>query len=383
MDFIEKNIFDEYAIEELSNLYWDLYNSVKNNVYRNHIDRQTKTTYVGGAGLEYRKHLNDDNYPRLMVIGRAPDDWYKVECNGQPYKDEDKESYKNVVRAFLKRSEEDGIYWAKLENGRIVNKNYNSFTQLYTSVKSVDFIETANSGKFEYAKSYTNVVLPVLVNLLNDVGDDSLDIKDPGFWFDRVAWSNLYKISPNKEGKNPANPSKRSKEWQNKIAADILKKEIEIYKPTHILFITDIETKNEKWFYYFPSYLPINFKQIEWGYLDKGYIFIKRNDGSIPVNILSGVGVWHYENMNTAKVIVSTRPENMIVKPNERSIKRYRFVPKDSMQARLTKYEQLYADCVYNCFKNHESFMELPDGDKRIKHPYDDDSILFCPLYSR
>ena len=55
-------------------------------------------------------------------------------------------------------------------------------------------------------------------------------------WFESIAWSNLYKISP-----SMGNPSEKSKSRQKDICLSILKKEIETIKPKHILFETGFD----------------------------------------------------------------------------------------------------------------------------------------------
>ena len=54
-------------------------------------------------------------------------------------------------------------------------------------------------------------------------------------WQDCIVQSDLYKISPTLKG----NPGVRAQRMQKDICLALLKKEIEILKPTHILFVTD------------------------------------------------------------------------------------------------------------------------------------------------
>ena len=55
-------------------------------------------------------------------------------------------------------------------------------------------------------------------------------------WSNKVAWSNLYKVAPY-SGKNPNN---RDIKTQLKVCIDLFKEEINMYKPTHIVLVTDI-----------------------------------------------------------------------------------------------------------------------------------------------
>lgn len=56
-------------------------------------------------------------------------------------------------------------------------------------------------------------------------------------------WSNLFKVSPAISG----NPSGKVQHKQRKICIDILKKEIELLKPTHIIFFTDEDWLKNTW----------------------------------------------------------------------------------------------------------------------------------------
>ena len=53
-------------------------------------------------------------------------------------------------------------------------------------------------------------------------------------WTENIAWSNLYKVSP----LVCDNPNDESMRIQRLACIDILKKELAVYKPTHILFLT-------------------------------------------------------------------------------------------------------------------------------------------------
>ncbi len=59
-------------------------------------------------------------------------------------------------------------------------------------------------------------------------------------FFDYIAWSNLYKIAPKESG----NPSNCLCKKQLDVCREILKREIEVFDPTHILLITDYD----RWF---------------------------------------------------------------------------------------------------------------------------------------
>jgi hypothetical protein len=53
-------------------------------------------------------------------------------------------------------------------------------------------------------------------------------------WYNNIAWTNLYKISPWKGG----NPSTGLKKLQSKICVEILTKEIDYFNPKYIIYLT-------------------------------------------------------------------------------------------------------------------------------------------------
>lgn len=69
-------------------------------------------------------------------------------------------------------------------------------------------------------------------------------VQDDEIWMKSIAWSNLYKVSP----KDSGNPSTKMQELQLATCREILKREMKIYKPSHILAITGFD-----WFAPFAS----------------------------------------------------------------------------------------------------------------------------------
>lgn len=68
-----------------------------------------------------------------------------------------------------------------------------------------------------------------------------LDIQDNG-WSKQIAWTNLYKIAPAEEG----NPSDALCQRQLLACQQILKKELNLLKPTHILVIAKTRHRGNK-----------------------------------------------------------------------------------------------------------------------------------------
>ena len=158
--------------------------------------------FVAMRGTEYDKQPN-----KLMVIGRATNGWESLDCS----------SAEAFGAAAQQRFESVGFGWIKdlgrgFENGDGYYLNRSPFWRVIKGV----------------------------VSEMNDIS--GLDR-----WFETIVWSNIYKIAPkeNDEKGKPMNPDNRLCRAQIEICRDILEKEINTYKPTHILFITGYDW----WFY--------------------------------------------------------------------------------------------------------------------------------------
>lgn len=84
--------------------------------------------------------------------------------------------------------------------------------------------ETAEHHHGEDEKDFFGVVRHIARHLLPDAGDD---------WQDRIAWTYLYKLAPLR-GK----PDSFLYEKQKALCGEILKAEIELLRPTLVLFFT-------------------------------------------------------------------------------------------------------------------------------------------------
>lgn len=60
------------------------------------------------------------------------------------------------------------------------------------------------------------------------------EVHEEEIWQKNIAWSNLYKVSP----KDCDNPSWEDRRLQQEVCKEIMKKELSIYQPTHILIIS-------------------------------------------------------------------------------------------------------------------------------------------------
>lgn len=110
-------------------------------------------------------------------------------------------------------------------------------------------------------------------------------------WVDYIAWTNLYKIAPQKTGNPTTTMSKR----QLSACKDILKAEIEKFNPTHILFVTGYEW----WFEEFSDVFGI-------GLFDKDKIKKNEYRGENKNNFFAEAST---VTAGGVKIVVSCRPE--------------------------------------------------------------------------
>lgn len=263
-------------INDLVKLYTDLHCHVRTNIQTRWRDRQTETFYVGGAGKKYREYYDNNTGPRLMVIGRATNGWYRIKYG------DDEEIYKNIVSAFMQKSKNEGVYWAEIKNQKsnvIVNKC------LKDELNDKGVIETRIRESYE--KPYYFNCSP-FCRVARDVFAGLSKCSVDGFWMDNIAWSNLYKISPEKR-----NPCATSIKLQNDYAAQILSLEITINMPQFILFIT--EKRND---------------------LKGAWIAPFTNDKQFQITNHSSPFIYKSGFYNSIPTIISCRPESN----NEKSI---------------------------------------------------------------
>lgn len=169
-------------------------------VYQKLSEKQRSSVFTCMVAEEYFKRTK-----RLMLVGRAPNGWE------DKYDISSKEAFGNSARKHFENRER----W------NWIQKNDNG--KLYDG-------EDDNGKYFAHSRfwAYTGEIYK---GLSGGEGDSAR------IWMENIAWSNLYKISP-----ASGNPSNKSLKLQyEEICPDILDKEIEYLRPTHILFETDID----------------------------------------------------------------------------------------------------------------------------------------------
>ena len=143
---------------------------------------------------------------RFMLVGRATNGWGDKE-NDYEYLPREKEQFSKKAQDLF----EDPNRWGWIPE---------DFKIPYQE-DGVDKIYNINRSPFW---NYTKEVYECISESSSER------------WFESIAWSNLYKVSPSK-----GNPSVKSLRLQKDICSRILDYEIEKLNPTHILFETGLD----------------------------------------------------------------------------------------------------------------------------------------------
>lgn len=225
----------------MKELYEDLYKACP--------DLSNFEHYAHFVGMKGRNYAN--NPVRFLLVGRAVNGWESLPVyNCEKYAEAAEASFDDVGRWS----------WVEDVNGVLYSKD---------------------GGKTEKRKRYCVSRSPFWVYSREIFKNISPSSYMGGVWMENISWSNLYKVAPNEGG----NPSAALKKLQKNACRRILDKEIELLKPTHILFMTGVTGWYEGFEDMFPTVRRI----------DKKYV---KAEGT-------------YEN---AKICVSIRPE---YKPKE------------------------------------------------------------------
>jgi hypothetical protein len=196
------------------------------------------------------------NELRFMLIGRAPNGWESLNAqNGEAFGNEAEQLFNT-----------DRWNWIEVINGT----QYSTHDKDQSDLKNRYCIDKKPFWTFSKAiweklsgQSSTNLI-----------------------WQKNIVWSNLYKVSP----KNSDNPSWHSQQMQQQVCMDILKKELDVYQPTHVLVVSGFD-----WFEPFASI----FEKVQ----DTGVRNILRGESKNEVCV-EGKATY-----NNAKVVIACRPE--------------------------------------------------------------------------
>lgn len=198
-------------MEKLRNLYKQLYNDVHDGK-KTFVETEF-SNFVTMRGKRYDQIPKDGNAVRFMVVGRAVNGWgASRKSDAESYADEAIELFKDDIRYDSEWHMEDihtdpySKYNKKDKNGKEIECEYHLLDS-----------------------PFWNTAIGICNRLHNR---ENYAIKDV---YEDFVWSNIYKIAPKEEG----NPSTNLIYAQAKTCVEILKEEIRLLEPTHLLLVID------------------------------------------------------------------------------------------------------------------------------------------------
>jgi len=208
-------------MEKHTELYKELYNAI----YPTH-DKKFKerhlSNFVAMRGSRYDEKIGMDNVVRLMVVGRAVNGW------GESMNTESADTYANEATTLFESSDRFQIEW-KMKNGE--SDPYSEYVEL-----DEDGAPRYNENGEKIIKQYHLSKSPFWSSALEIYKEiSSNEPHEHTDWYEDIVWNNIYKVAPLKEG----NPSTNLIYAQANICVELLKEEIRLLKPTHVLLVID------------------------------------------------------------------------------------------------------------------------------------------------
>ena len=257
--------------KELRDAYCELFTSVRDNYpdaklsrffplqgeYYDDATQLSRTTPFDN--LDFANVKENEKYlepaVKLMVVGRSVNGWTNLS----------ESSAKNFsMAATLELMSDKGFSWLR-----------NDGQGKDTYIREDDGMECRyNINKSAFFRAIRNILRELKpVSRYQDR------------WFENIVWNNLYPIAPTSSG----NAEGKLQNVQLEICKKLLVQQIDFYKPTHILFITD-------WDYWFERFSDI-------------FPNVTKTGNTQTDNV---VGYGKHQN---SKVVVSIRPDR--TKPNK------------------------------------------------------------------
>lgn len=208
--------------------------------------------FVSMSGEYYQ-----DNTRKFLLIGRATNGWGAMDTLT-------KESFANEAEAQF--NNHDRWNWIESING-VLYSTHDRYEKNLAKRYCID------------KKPYWTYTREIWKQLSGTIHENDI-------WQKNIAWSNLYKVSP----KQSDNPDWNSQQIQQKSCIEILKRELELYTPSHIPIISGFD-----WFE--------PFAELFTDVCDTGKRNILRGPKKNDVFV---EGTAMYKN---AKVVIACRPE--------------------------------------------------------------------------
>lgn len=270
-------------MEKLRDAYGKLYDSVAGTKWGDGLCVARKdaeyTTFTAMQGNSYFKSKTVDGKEfRFMLVGRAVNGWDEYRIRDEEYLTRENFIESSIMNLLNdKRSiifGKDRFEWIDTNHVKVRN----------TARVGID--RGLVNGEYSLTRaqiwSYTKSIWDSLYGR---------ETKWDERWFENIVWSNIYKIAPH----NGDNPSDALQQKELEACKELLKQEIEYFKPTHIF----LATAREYWFKRFEDI----FECVE----EKGTNISRGKDKN--EDYVEAVGKYIYEDGSCANVVVACRPE--------------------------------------------------------------------------
>lgn len=206
-------------MEKYIESYKQLYEAVYSEKKKKYIETQL-SNFVTMKGKRYDEKIGKDNVVRFMLVGRATNGW------GRGIDTSTQEAYVKGAVELFKQNTRFETEWG--ERGMKDGEN-NPYSEYY-EVDENGVPDKEKLKKYYLSKSpFWSTALKIYQELSKD------EIHEKTDWYEDIVWSNIYKIAPLKEG----NPSTGLIYAEAPACVKLLKEEIRILKPTHILLVID------------------------------------------------------------------------------------------------------------------------------------------------
>ena len=241
---------EEIKREKFEELYGKLYESmeeIKNNNGKRRNVEDTGLSYTRFTAMHGNRYWKDENGEenniRFMLVGRAVNGWGEYLGKNDSKESFVESSMANLTsdkKAFSKNQKDvkDRFEWI------VTSENDSPHNTFRENIDKKE--ERTQRGKYRLTGSPFWSYTKDIWDILNNKKDSSWNER----WFEKIAWTNLYKIAPTgyieENGKRKtwgSNPNTTECNEQIEVCRELLKEEIEYFKPTHILMVI-----GEDWF---------------------------------------------------------------------------------------------------------------------------------------
>lgn len=205
--------------------YTELYKELHRAIYpidNKKFKEKHLSNFVAMRGSRYDEKIGKPNVIRFMVVGRAVNGW------GKSIYTESADIYAEEATTLFKNCDRFQTEW-NMKNGE--SAPYSKYEELDED-GNPRYNESGEKiiKQYYFSKSpFWSSALEIYKELSSNEPHENTDL------YEDIVWNNIYKVAPLKEG----NPSTNLIYAQAKICVKLLREEIRLLQPTHVLLVID------------------------------------------------------------------------------------------------------------------------------------------------